>query len=153
MAPNTSPACESSEGINTMRRRLNSLHHPRGSLNSSIFFEERDVHSLRPAWTTRVPIAMESNMPFATWFNPNPYSIRGWHLGLQMVQSSKKLPTDEGWGMVVVGVWARANQEEEMDEQWHLWAYHAFQGCYHYQARALDHSSYLLEYRDQHIGL
>ncbi|KAM2667975.1 hypothetical protein EV2_019601 [Malus domestica] len=47
MAPKSRPACEFGDGIITLRRRLNGLHHPWAGLNLSIFFEEEEIHSLR----------------------------------------------------------------------------------------------------------
>ncbi|KAM1075014.1 hypothetical protein ACFX2B_019683 [Malus domestica] len=65
MVPKSRPTYESGEEIVTLRHRLNSLDRLQASLNLSIFFEEDGVHSLGPAWTARVPITMESNMPAA----------------------------------------------------------------------------------------
>lgn len=67
-------ACESGEGIVIMRCLLNSLHRPWAGLNTSIFFEEGGIHSLEPAWTSRVLIVVENNMHKANWFTPKPYS-------------------------------------------------------------------------------
>ncbi|KAM1022535.1 hypothetical protein ACFX13_044164 [Malus domestica] len=73
MAPKLRPACESGEGIVNLHRRLNNFHRPWANLNLSIFFEEEDVHSLGPAWTTRVPVAVENNIHAVNWFTPSPY--------------------------------------------------------------------------------
>ncbi|KAB2617769.1 hypothetical protein D8674_013638 [Pyrus ussuriensis x Pyrus communis] len=82
-----------------MHHRLNDLHRPRAGLNSSIFFEERTVHSLGPAWTSRVLIAMENNMPTANWFTPNPYSVESGILTSKWFTHRKSfsLMTDESW--------------------------------------------------------
>ncbi|KAM2892044.1 hypothetical protein COP2_010258 [Malus domestica] len=63
MAPKSHSACESGEGIVTLRRGLNCLHHPQVGLYLPIFFLENGTHSLGPAWTFKVPIVVESNMP------------------------------------------------------------------------------------------
>ncbi|RXH88443.1 hypothetical protein DVH24_000042 [Malus domestica] len=52
---------------------LNSLHRPRAGLHTELFFEEGEVHSLGPAWTSQVPIAVETNMPKEKWFTLNPF--------------------------------------------------------------------------------
>ncbi|RXI00634.1 hypothetical protein DVH24_000868 [Malus domestica] len=62
-AARTQSPCETDEGISTMHRLLNGLHRPRAGLYTELFFEEGRVHSLGPAWTYRVPIAVERNMP------------------------------------------------------------------------------------------
>ncbi|KAM0985426.1 hypothetical protein ACFX2C_012700 [Malus domestica] len=73
MAPKSRPACESGEGIVTIRCRLNGLHYPWAGLNLHLFFEEGGVYSLGLAWTTKVPVAVESNMPIKEWFTHCPY--------------------------------------------------------------------------------
>ncbi|KAM1748105.1 hypothetical protein ACFX12_009131 [Malus domestica] len=69
----TLPSYESGEGIATLRRLLNGLHRPRAGLHSELFFEMHGVQSLGPAWISRVPSVVESNMPRGNWFTPNPY--------------------------------------------------------------------------------
>ncbi|CAN6716240.1 unnamed protein product [Malus baccata var. baccata] len=54
---------ETEEGISTMRHLLNGFHCPRASLHTELFFNEGGMKSLGPAWTSQVPIAVESNMP------------------------------------------------------------------------------------------
>ena len=46
-----------------MRRLLNDLHRLWAGLLTELFFEEGRVHSLGPAWTSQVPLAVENIMP------------------------------------------------------------------------------------------
>ncbi|KAM2726755.1 hypothetical protein EV2_039169 [Malus domestica] len=62
---------ETREGITTMRRLLNGLHCLWVGLQTCLFFEEEAMHSLGPAWTSQVPIAVENNMPKVKWFTIN----------------------------------------------------------------------------------
>ncbi|KAM2964257.1 hypothetical protein FF2_022062 [Malus domestica] len=57
------PSYESGEGIATLHRLLNGLHRPQAGLHSELFFEAHGVQSLGPAWISRVPSVVESNMP------------------------------------------------------------------------------------------
>ncbi|KAM1614706.1 hypothetical protein ACFX13_024250 [Malus domestica] len=64
---------ESGEGIVTLRRLLNGLYRPRACLCSELFFKAHGVQSLGPAWISRIPAVIESNMPRGNWFTSNPF--------------------------------------------------------------------------------
>ncbi|KAM1743723.1 hypothetical protein ACFX12_013594 [Malus domestica] len=72
----TQPSYESGEGIATLRRLLKGVHRSWAGLHSELFFEVHGAQSLCPAWISRVPSVVESNMPRDNWFSPNPYSAR-----------------------------------------------------------------------------
>lgn len=74
MAPKSNPVHEFGEGINGLRRRLNKLHRPRPGLNLPIFFPYGDAYDLGPAWTSKMPISVETNLRSISWFSTSPYS-------------------------------------------------------------------------------
>lgn len=96
-------ACESGKEIINMRCRINDFHCPRAGLNTSIFFEKGEVHSLGLAWTSRVPIVVENNMPTTNWFTPNPYSAEAGILGSKWYTHQRCFPLmkDEAWSQWV----------------------------------------------------
>ncbi|KAM1255593.1 hypothetical protein ACFX2G_030401 [Malus domestica] len=73
MAPKSRSAYEFGEGIVNLRCCLNSLHHFWAGLQLLIFLEKGGVHLLGPAWTSKVPIVVENNMPAKEWLTLNPY--------------------------------------------------------------------------------
>ena len=76
MAPTSTQTCfsyESGEGITIMRHLLNGFHCPRGGLCTELFFEEDEVYSLVPTWTSQIPITVETNMLRDNWFTSDPF--------------------------------------------------------------------------------
>ncbi|CAN6686501.1 unnamed protein product [Malus baccata var. baccata] len=103
----TQPSYESGEGIATLRRLLNGLHHLRAGLHSELFFETHGVQSLGPAWISRVPSVVESNMPRENWFSPNPYLARSG------ISSSKWSSYRRGFPLMNDPTWAQWIDELE----------------------------------------
>ena len=90
-----------------MCRLLNGLHRLRACLNTSLFFEEGGIHSLRPAWISRVPIVVENNMSKGNWFTPNPYFAEAG------ISSSKWLTHWRGFPLMKDEAWAQSVNELE----------------------------------------
>ncbi|KAM1620385.1 hypothetical protein ACFX15_018369 [Malus domestica] len=67
---------ETDKGISTMRRLLNGLHRSHAGLYTELLFNEGGVHSLGPAWTSQVLIAVEINMPKEKWFTSNSFQAK-----------------------------------------------------------------------------
>ncbi|KAM1397087.1 hypothetical protein ACFX2I_014702 [Malus domestica] len=98
---------ESGEGIATLRRLLNGLHHPRAGLYSEFFFEVHRVQSLGPAWISWVPAVIEDNMPKDNWFSPNPF------LAKSGISSSKWSSYRRGFPLMNDPAWAQWIDELE----------------------------------------
>ncbi|KAM2854426.1 hypothetical protein FF1_024870 [Malus domestica] len=88
--------------MNLVRAFPPSVAHSRVSLHTELFFEEGGLHSLRPAWTSPVPVAVESNMPKEKWFTPYPLQAKS------SISSSK---------------WSNYHREFPLmkDERWMQW--------------------------------
>ncbi|CAN6542666.1 unnamed protein product [Malus baccata var. baccata] len=108
----TPPSYESGEGIATLRRLLNELHRPRACLHSELCFETYEVQSLGPAWISRVPSVVESNMPRENWFTPNPYSARSG------ISSSKWSSYRRGFLLMNDPTWAQWVDEPSFKQKW-----------------------------------
>ncbi|KAM2322239.1 hypothetical protein ACFXTH_018928 [Malus domestica] len=68
-------SCETDKGISTMCRLLNGLHHPQAGRYIELLFKKGGMHSLGPAWTSQVLIAVEINMPKEKWFTPTHFRL------------------------------------------------------------------------------
>ncbi|KAM2101906.1 hypothetical protein ACFX1T_000236 [Malus domestica] len=98
MAPKLRLACESGEGIVILHRCLNGLHRLRVGLDLLIFFLEDGAPS-GTFQTSRVPIAIESNMPAKELCTFNPYEAEKGISAAKWLSFKRGFPsmTDATW--------------------------------------------------------